>query len=86
MKKLFYLCLIVTFGFAISSCSNKAPKNEETEEQDPYYSSEMSRTAADTTAIALEPIACEAAPPNTEAVIIKEVINDKPLFMKISFL
>ena len=51
MKKLFYLCLIVTFGFAISSCSNKAPKNEETQEQDPYYSSEMSRTAADTAAI-----------------------------------
>ena len=55
MKKLFYLCLIVAFGFSVSSCSNKAPKNEETEEQDPYYSSSMSRTAADTTAI--EPLA-----------------------------
>lgn len=51
MKKLFYLCIIVAVGFSFVSCMNKSPKNEEAEEQDPYYSSSMNRSAADTAAI-----------------------------------
>ena len=51
MKKLFYLCMIVAVGFSLASCGNKNPKNEEAEEQDPYYSSSMDRSAADTAAI-----------------------------------
>lgn len=51
MKKFFYLCLIVAVGFSLASCGNKNPKNEEAVEQDPYYSSSMERSAADTAAI-----------------------------------
>lgn len=50
MKKIIYLCLTVALGFSFSSCGNKQ-KQEETLQQDPYYSSSMSRTAADTAAI-----------------------------------
>ncbi|MBO6034016.1 MAG: hypothetical protein J6T44_03415 [Prevotella sp.] len=51
MKKFFYLCIIVAVGFSLVSCGNKNPKNEEAVEQDPYYSSSMERSAADTAAI-----------------------------------
>lgn len=51
MKKLFYLCLVFALGFFSWSCNNKKSQTEEPVEQDPYYSSSMNRTAADTAAI-----------------------------------
>lgn len=51
MKKLIYLCLVFALGVFSWSCSNKKSKTEEPVEQDPYYSSSMKRTAADTAAI-----------------------------------